>query len=176
MVESLNKVDNLKLEYIASLSENGLEQLLDGLVKKYYKAYVDGDVAKMESTMEFINDIKFMVEDKQFAFDEFINYCMLCNANFIIKTLFKHDIELKPYADVKIKSFGGILDRFANAYETNCYLFISGTDRINIRNLYDLCVADETLDGEIMAIVDALHESFVDKEKYKDELVGGAYE
>ena len=174
-MESSKNIGKIKYEHIINLSEQGLEQLLHNLVRKYYQAFIDGDVAKMESTMEFINDIKFIVEDKQFAFDEFVNYCMLCNANFIIKTLFKHDFELKPYIDVEIKSFGGILDRFANAYETNCYLFISGADRINIRNLYDLCKDDPTINGEIMAIVDALHESFVDKEKYQN-VVDGADE
>ena len=67
MVESLNKVDNLKMEYVATLSENGLEQLLDGLTKKYYQAYVVGDVDKMKSTLAFIKDVEMMVEDELYA-------------------------------------------------------------------------------------------------------------
>lgn len=175
MVDSLNKVDNLKMEYIASLSENGLELLLDSLTKKYYKAYVDGDADKMQSAMAFIKDIEMIVEDKLYSFDVFVNYCMLCNANIIIKAFCKSDVELLPYGVASINPQNSF-DNLISAFNNSKYAYIHGVDRINIRKLYDLCVADETLDGEIMAIVGALHDSFIDKEKYKDEINGGAYE
>ena len=173
-MESSKDIGNVKSDYVASLSEQGLEQLLQNLVRKYYKAFIDGDAAKMESTIEFINDIELIVEDNQFAFDEFVNYCMLCNANFIIKTLFKHDIDLKPYINMNIKRNDAI-KMFGKAFERNKYAFIHGVDRINIKNLYDLCKDDPTINDEIMAIADALHESFIDKEKHKNE-IGGADE
>lgn len=172
-MESSKDINNVKADYIANLSEQGLEQLLNNLIRKYYKAFMDGDVAKMESTMEFIQDIDLIVEDNQFAFDEFINYCMLINANFIIKTLFKHDIELKPYIDLNIKRNDAI-KTFGESFKRNKYAFIDGVDRINIRNLYDLCKDDQTINADIMVIVDALHDSFINKEKYKDEITGGA--
>lgn len=175
MVESLNKVDNLKMEYVATLSENGLEQLLDGLTKKYYQAYVVGDVDKMKSTLAFIKDVEMMVEDELYAFDSFVNYCMLCNANIIIKALCKSDVELKPYGDASIRTNTGV-DNLVKAFNSGKYSHINGADRMNIRNLYALCVADESIDEDIMELVNALNDSFIDKEKYKDELVGGAYE
>ena len=174
-MESSKQIGNVKADYVASLSEQGLEQLLQNLARKYYQAFVDGDAAKMESTMDFIKDIELIVDNNGYAFDGFINYCMLCNANFIIKTLFKHDIELNPYCDVSI-STKNVWSEFVDAFNSGKYSHINGADRINIRNLYQMCKDDPTINAEIMAIVDALHESFIDKEKYKDEFVGGADE
>ena len=169
-MESSKNVGKIKYDYIANLSEQGLEQLLQSLARKYYQAYVDGDIAKMESTMDFIKDIELIVEDKQFAFDEFLNYCMLCNANFIIKTLFKHDIELKPYFDASVGKKNA-WSNLVSAFNCGKYSHIDGVDRINVRKLYALCNADETIDAEIMDIVTALYDSFVDKERYKDEVL-----
>lgn len=173
-MESSKNIANVKAEYVASLSEQGLEHLLQNLVRKYYQAFIDGDVAKMESTMDFIKDIELIVEDKQFAFDEFLNYCMLCNANFIIKTLFKHDIELKPYFDASI-SKKNAWSNLVSAFNCGKYSHIDGVDRINIKNLHDLCKDDPTINAEILAIANALHDSFIEKEKHKNE-IGGADE
>lgn len=170
---NLNNIDNVKLDYIGTLSETGLEQLLDGLIKKYYQAYVDGDAEKMELTLSFIEDIDLILEDKLYSFDSFVNYCMLCNANIIIKTLFKNDIDLKPYHDASI-SKENAFDNLIKAFNNSKYSFIHGVDRINIKNLHQMCKEDPTINAEIMAIVDALHDSFIDKEKYKDEINGGA--
>ena len=173
-MESSKNIGNVKADYVASLSEKGLEQLLQNLVRKYYQAFMDNDVGKMQSTMEFIKDIELIVEDNQYSFDEFLNYCMLCNANFIIKTLFKYDIDLKPYCDASISAKNSF-DNLINAFRNSKSSFINGVDRINIRNLYDLCKDDPTINDEIMAIVDALNDSFIDKEKYQNG-VGGADE
>ena len=97
---NLNNIDNMKLDYIGTLSESGLEQLLQKLVRKYYQAFIDGDKSKMESTMDFINDVSLIVEDNHIVIDEYVNYCMLCNADFIIQTLFKNGLELKPFHDL----------------------------------------------------------------------------
>ena len=135
---NLNNIDNVKLDYIGTLSETGLEQLLDGLIKKYYQAYVDGDAEKMELTLSFIEDI-----------------------------------DLKPYHDASI-SKENAFDNLIKAFNNSKYSFIHGVDRINIKNLHQMCKEDPTINTEIMAIVDALHDSFIDKEKYKDEINGGA--
>jgi len=170
-MESLKKIDNLKMEYVQSLSEKGLEQLLDGLTKKYYQAFVDGNVDKMNSTLSFISDVEMIVEDELYSFDSYVNYCMLCNANIIIKALCNNGIDLKTYSDASIRTNTGV-DNLVKAFNSGKYSHINGVDRMNIRNLYDLCVADETLDEDIMAIVTALNDSFIDKEKYKDNGVG----
>lgn len=170
MVDIPKNIDNIKFDYIDNLSEQGLEQLLQNLSRKYYIAYVGGDVAKMESIMEFIKEIEFAIDNITFDFNGFVNYCMLCNANFIIQTLVKHDIELNPYANVPIKSNGG-LGAFGKAFERNKYAFIGSEDRINIKKLYGLCNADDSIDADIIAVVDALYCSFIDKEKHND--VGG---
>lgn len=167
MVDIPKNIDNIKFDYIENLSEQGLEQLLANLTKKYYIACVGGDDAKMNSTIEFIKEIDFAVNNVTLNFDGFVNYCMLCNANFIIKTLIKKDIELNPYANVSIRSNGG-LDAFGKAFERNKYAFITANDRINIKKLYELCNADESIDADIIAIVNALYCSFIDKEKHKD--------
>ena len=169
MVDIPKNIDNIKFDYIENLSEQGLEQLLQNLSKKYYIAYVGGDFAKMESIMEFIKEIDFTVDHGQYSIDNFINYCMLCNANFIIQTLVKHDIELNPYADLSIRT-NGTLDAFGKQFERNKYAFINSDDRINMKKLYGLCNADDSIDADILAVVDALYCSFIDKEKHKDEV------
>ena len=172
MATNLNNLDEVKLEYIETLSDNGLEQLIDGLSKRYYQAFIDGDVDRMNSTLSFIEDIDLIVEDKQYDFNCFVNYCMLCNANFIIKTIYKKDIELNPFYNPGMKKNDAI-KMFGKAFERNKYAFIGGADRIHIKNLHQMCKEDPTINAEIMAIVDALHESFIDKEKHKNE-IGGA--
>lgn len=172
---NLNNIDNVKLDYIGTLSESGLEQLLQKLVRKYYQAFIDGDKSKMESTMDFINDVSLIVEDNHIVIDEYVNYCMLCNADFIIQTLFKNGLELKPFHDLNIVQYDGF-ENLANAFKRNKYAFINGADRINIKDLHQMCKDDPTINAEIMAIVDALHESFIDKEKYQNEINGGGAE
>ena len=172
-MESSRNVSKIKYEHITNLSEQGLEQLLQSLARKYYQAFIDGDVAKFKSTIDFINEIELIVEDERFAFDSFVNYCMLCNANFIIKTIYKNGLDLKPYNDASIKTNTGV-DNLVKSFNNSKYSFIHGVDRINIKNLHQMCKEDPTINAEIMAIVDALHESFVDKEKHKDEKIGGA--
>lgn len=167
MVDIPKNIDNIKFDYIDNLSEQGLEQLLQNLSRKYYIAYVGGDVAKMDSIMEFIKEIEFAIDNITFDFNGFVNYCMLCNANFIIQTLVKHDIELNPYASVSIRSNGG-LDAFGKAFERNKYAFITANDRINIKKLYELCNDDDSISAEIMELVDALYSSFIEKEKHID--------
>lgn len=164
MVGIPNNVENIKFDYIENLSDQGLEQLLQNLSRKYYFAYVGGDVAKMDSIMAFIKEIDFAVDNVQFSFDSFVNYSMLCNANIIIKTLVKHDVELNPYANVSIRNNNG-LSAFGKAFERNKYAYIGNDDRINIKKLYELCNVDNTIDDDIIAIVNALYCSFIDKEK-----------
>jgi len=168
-MDSLKNVSDTKHDYIANLSEQGLEQLLQGLSRKYYQAYVNGDVDRVQSTLSFIKDVEMIVEDKQIAFDVFVNYCMLCNANFIIKTLFKNDIELKPYGDLSLRTNTAV-DNLTSAFKRNKYAFIDGSDRINIKNLYGMCVADESLDGDIMELVETIYNSFIDKENYRNDV------
>lgn len=162
-MESLKNIDNIKYEYVEQLSENGLAQLLDNLTKKYYQAYVDGDADKMNSTIDFINDIELIVEDKLFEFGDYMNYLMLTNAISIISIVFKNGLELKPYIDATLDKNDSVKS-FAKSFERNRYAFITGNDRINIKNLYEVCKADESLDSGIMDIVEKLYCSFIDKE------------
>ena len=171
MVESLKKIEEMKLQYVESLSEKGLEQLLDGLTKKYYQAFIDGDVDKMKSTLSFIKDVEMIVEDELYSFDCYVNYCMLVNANIIIKALCKSDVELSTYGDASIRTNTGV-DNLVKAFNSGKYSHINGVDRMNIKKLYELCVADETLDEDIMELANALNDSFIDKEKYNETGVG----
>lgn len=167
MVDIPKNIENIKFDYIENLSEQGLEQLLQNLSRKYYIAYIGGDVAKMESIMEFIKEIDFTIDNASLDFDGFVNYCMLCNANFFIQKLVKHDVELNPYVNLSIRSNSG-LDAFGKAFERNRYAYINSDDRMNMKKLYRLCNADESIDADILAVVDALYCSFIDKEKHED--------
>ena len=162
-MESLKNIENIKYEYVEQLSENGLAQLLDSLTKKYYQAFLDGDADKMNSTIDFIKDVELIVEDKLFEFGDYVNYLMLCNAFAIISIVFKNGLDLKPYMDATLDKNDNIKS-FAKSFERNRYAFITGNDRINIKNLYGMCKADESLNDGIMDIVETLYCSFIDKE------------
>ena len=167
-MESLKKVNDAKLDYIESLSETGLEQLLNTLIKKYYQAYLDNDVDKLQSTLSFIEDIELIVEDKGFDFGNYINYCLLCNAIFIIKTIFKQNVELKPYYDATIKKQSA-LDGLTNAFHSNKRSFVNGADKVRIKDLHEMCKHDPTINEDIMQLVDAIYDSFANL----DESNGG---
>lgn len=77
---NLNNLDEVKLEYIETLSDNGLEQLIDGLSKRYYQAFIDGDVDRMNSTLSFIEDIDLIDENSANA--DVMELCMLIDVDF----------------------------------------------------------------------------------------------
>lgn len=163
MVESLNKINQDKLEIIANLSIDGVMNLIDNMVKKYYLAYVDNNADKCKSTLTFIHDIVYMFEDDVDLLEQYVNYSMLNNANFIVATLFERDMELNPFVEVEVQSSDGF-NGLANAIKNSLNVKIDKVDKVNIKNLHDLCASDGTVSAEIVELVDALYSSFNKKD------------
>ena len=163
MVESLNKINQDKLEIIANLSITGVMNLIDNMVKKYYLAYVDNDADKCKSTFAFIHDVVYMFEDDVDLLEQYVNYSMLNNANFIVATLFERDMELNPFVEVEVQSSDGF-NGLANAIKNSLNLKIDNIDKVNIKNLHQMCNDDPTINAEIMELVDALYSSFNKKD------------
>ena len=163
MVESLNKINQDKLEIIANLSIDGVMNLIDNMVKKYYLAYVGNDADKCKSTLTFIHDIVYMFEDDVDLLEQYVNYSMLNNANFIVATLFERDMELNPFVEVEVQSSDGF-NGLANAIKNSLNMKIDNIDKVNIKNLHQMCKDDPTMNAEIMELVDALYSSFNKKD------------
>lgn len=163
MVESLNRINQDKLEVIANLSINGVMNLIDNVVKKYYLAYVDNDIAKCKSTLMFINDVVYMFEDDVDLLEQYVNYCMLKNANSIVATLFERDVKLNPFVEVDVASTGAFKN-LSQSIRDSLKVKIDKVDKLNIKNLHDLCSSDETVNAEIVELVDALYYSFNKKD------------
>lgn len=163
MVESLNRINQDKLEVIANLSINGVMNLIDNVVKKYYLAYVDNDIAKCKSTLMFINDVVYMFEDDVDLLEQYVNYSMLKNANSIVATLFERDVKLNPFVEVDVASTGAFKN-LSQSIRDSLKVKIDKVDKLNIKNLHDLCSSDETVNAEIVELVDALYYSFNKKD------------
>ena len=168
MVENYNKINQDKLEMIANLSINGVMNLIDNIVKKYYLAYVDNDVAKYNSTLNFINDVVYMFEDDVDLLEQYVNYSMLKNANFIVATLFERDMKLNPFVEVDVASTGAFKD-LSQSIRDSLKVKIDKVDKVNIKNLHGLCASDESVSAEIVELVDALYYSFNKKDGDADE-------
>ena len=168
MVESFNKINQDKLDVVADLSIDGVMNLIDNMVKKYYLAYVDNDVDKCKSALTFIHDVVYMFEDDVDLLEQYVNYSMLNNANFIVATLFEREMELNPFVEVEVQSSDGF-NGLAHAIRSSLNMKIDKVDKVNIMNLHQMCKDDPTINAEIVEIVDALYDSF-------NRIPGGATE
>ena len=167
-MESLKNIDNEKLEIISKWNKNELMVFIDKLTKRYYKAYVDNDVDKCKSTIAFIQDIVFMFEDDMVYLPQYINSCMLKNANFILRTIYKSDYDLEYYDEVEVESLVG-LNNLSSSIRRSLKMKIDKVDKVNLKNLHDMCVVGETVDENMVELVNALYDSFNSKD---DDYVG----
>lgn len=170
-MESLKSINQDKLEVIANLSIKGVMNLIDNIVKKYYLAYINNDADKCKSTLSFIHDIVYMFEDDVDLLEQYVNYCMLNNANFIVATLFERDIELNPFVEVEVQSNDGF-NGLKHAIRDSLNMKIDNVDKVNIKYLHDRCVVGGTIDEDILDSVTALYDSFNSKSDASDN-VGG---
>ena len=162
-MDNFNQIKQDELNVIANLSEDGLMHMLDKLSKKYYKAFMDNDVDKCKSTIAFIHDIVFMFEDDVNYLPQYINSCMLKNANFILKTIYKSDYDLEFYDEVEVESLVG-LNSLSSSIRRSLKMKIDKVDKVNLKNLHDMCVVGETVDENMVELVNALYDSFNSKD------------
>ena len=158
-MDNFNQIKQDELNVIANLSEDGLMHMLDKLSKKYYKAFMDNDVDKCKSTIAFIHDIVFMFEDDVNYLPQYINSCMLKNANFILKTIYKSDYDLEFYDEVEVESLVG-LNSLSSSIRRSLKMKIDKVDKVNLKNLHDMCVVGEIVDENMVELVNALYDSF----------------
>lgn len=159
MVESLKTINQDKLEIIANLSTDGVMNLIDNIVKKYYLAYVENDLDKCNSTLMFIHDVVYMFEDDVDLLEQYVNCSMLKNANIIIGALFERDVDLNPFVEVSVESHDGF-NGLAESIRNSLQMKIDKVDKVNIKNLHDMCVVGGTIDEDLVDIVNALYDSF----------------
>ncbi|MBR2651743.1 hypothetical protein IKD48_03050 [bacterium] len=167
-MESLNKINQEKLEVIAKLDENGVAMLIERTVKKYYHAYVYGDELKFNKAWNSLKEIIEMFEDDYLTIYDFINYCMCKYSNLIVENAIKRDFELYNPFHVEFQN-----DMYANTLSASIKrsldLRIDGVDKHNLRTLKEMCVAGETIDEDMVKLVDALCESFRVKKRQNFE-------
>ena len=163
-MESLNKLNQEKLQVVANLSEDGVAKLIDGTVKKYFHAYISGDELKFVKSWNALKELIVMFEDDYLTIYDYINYCMCKYSNLIVESVFKSDFELYAPFDVEFKN-----DIYANTLSASIKrsldLRIDSVDKVNLRNLKDICVVGATVDEDMVELVNALCESFKIKEK-----------
>ena len=167
-MESLNKLNQEKLEVIANLDEDGVAKLIDGTVRKYFHAYVNNDEIKVNKTWNSLKEIIAMFEDDYMTIYDYINYCMCKYSFLIVENTFKRDFKLYAPFEVEFKN-----DMYANTLSASIKrsldLRIDGVDKANLRNLKDACVVGATVDEDMVELVNALCESFKIKEKQNFE-------
>lgn len=161
-MESLKNINQEKLEIISKFNEKELMLLINNLSKKYYSHYVDGDIDKCKSTIAFIEDVVFMFEDDMKFIYEFVNYSLLKHANIVIKTLYRNnDYDLECY-DVDIEKVNPMYSLNASI-RNSMKLKIDNVDKVNIKNLHDIVANDESIDDNVVVLVNALYDSFLAK-------------
>lgn len=161
-MESLNKLNNEKLDVISKFNEQELMVLIDSLSKKYYSDYIDGNINKCKSTIALMNDVIFMFEDDMKFLHQYINFSFLKHANFIIKTIYKHDDVFNGF-EMDVESINPTYSLSASIRKS-FKVKIDKVDKVNIKHLHDLVVNDENMDDNVVELVNALYDSFLAKE------------
>lgn len=161
-MEYLHKINQEKLNIISNFNEQELMVLLDSLIKKYYSAYVYGDVDKCKSLISFIEDVIFMFEDDMEYLPQYINFRMLQHANSILKSVFKHDFDYAGY-EVAIESINPAYSLSASI-RNSFKVKIDKVDKVNIKNLHDMVANGDISDSNVAVLVNALYDSFLAKE------------
>lgn len=161
-MESLNKLNNEKLELISKFNEKELMLLIDRLAKKYYSDYLDGNDAKCKSTIGFIEDIVFMFEDDMDFLHQYINFSFLKHANIVIKTLYKNGDIFNGF-DLEVESIDPTFSLSASI-RNSFKVKIDKFDKVNIKHLHDIVVNDENMDDNVVELVNALYDSFLAKD------------
>ena len=166
-MNDIKQIKQKELEIIADSNKEEVMHIIDTLTSKYYLAYMDKDFATCKSYTSFIHDIIYMFEEDMQYLEQYTNYSMLQTANLILKTVFQKDYDLECYSDVEVKSTSG-LNNLANTIKKSQKMRINNVDKMNIKNLHDICAVDETIDENIVNIVDALYTSFNSKDTNND--------
>lgn len=169
-MDSYKKLNQEKMQLISNLSENGVAKLIDGTVKKYFNAYLNNDENNFNNTWIALKEIIVMFEDDYQTIYDYINYCMCKYAIMIVENTIKRDVEL--YAPFGVE-FGSDMNMnsFSASVKRSLALRVDGTDKLNLRNLKDMCVVGVTVDEDIVELVDALCESFNVKEQQNHERI-----
>lgn len=170
-MDSLKKLNQEKLQVIANLSEDSLAMLIDGTVRKYYLAYVNGDETNFNNAWNSLKEIIFMFQDEFDNIYVYINYCMVKYSNLIVKNSFKRDFELYAPFDVDFSNGSNSWNGLASMIRNTMDLRIDGADKVNLRNLKDMCVVGATVDEDMVELVNALCESFsIKQEQYHERI------
>ena len=170
-MESLNKLNNEKLDVISKFNANQLMILIDSLSKKYYSDYVDGNINKCKSTIALLDDIIFMFEDDMKFIKQYINFSMLKHANFVLKTIYKNDFGFDGF-EVDVESIDPTFSLSASIRKS-FKVKIDNVDKVNIKNLHDIVVNDDNMDDKVVELVNALYDSFLAKDNDDDSVDGG---
>ena len=170
-MDSFNKLNQKKLQAIANLSEDGLAILIDGTVKKYYHAYVNGDETKFNNAWNSLKEIIFMFKEDYNNIYDYINFCMVKYSNLIVKNSLKRDFELHAPFDVDFNNDSNAWNGLATMIRNSMDLRIDGADKVNLRNLKRMCVIGETIDEDMVELVNALSDSFnIKQEQYHESI------
>lgn len=162
-MSDITQIKQKELEIIADSNKEEVMHIIDTLTSKYYLAYMDKDFATCKSYISFIHDIIYMFEDDMQYLEQYTNFSMLQTANLILKTVFQKDYDLECYSDVEVKSTSGVRN-LANVIKESQKIKIDNVDKMNIKYLHDVCAVGETIDENIVDIVDALYTSFNSKD------------
>ena len=169
MIDPFKKLNQEKLQAIANLSEDGVAILIDGTVRKYYHAYVNGDETKFNNAWNSLKEIIYMFQDDYDNIHDYINFCMVKYSNLIVKNSLKRDFELYAPFDVNFSNDSNAWNSFAAMIRNSMDLRIDGVDKVNLRNLKSMCVIGETVDEDMVELVNALCDSFKIKQKQYHE-------
>ena len=170
-MDSLKKLNQEKLQYIANLSEDGVAMLIDGTVKKYYHAYVSGDEIKFNNAWNSLKEIIYIFQDEYDNIYDCINFCMVKYSNLIVKNSLKRDFELYAPVDVDFSKDSNAWNSLASMIKNSMDLRIDGVDKVNLRNLKRMCVIGETIDEDMVELVNALCDSFnIKQEQYHERI------
>lgn len=154
----LNKLKKEKIELLLNLSDDEIERYILSLSQSYYKAILEKD---SQSIANIIESLKLIIETFQYKcpdIDEFINYCLVRSSNAILKKVFDVDCALWIPNE---KSFAPDKNSLSYSLDASRMKFMN--DAQNIKELYDIVKADDSIDGRI---VEGISNLYIETKKY----------
>lgn len=154
----LSKLKREKVELLLDLSDEEIERYILFLSQSYYKAILEKDSQLIANIVESLKLIVETYEYKCPDIDEFINYCMINSSNKIFKKVFDVDCALWIPNE---KSFASDTNTLLYSLDASRMKFMN--DAQNIKELYDIVKADDSIDDRI---VEGISNLYIETKKY----------
>lgn len=156
-MSDIKELKNKKKDIILTLDEDEIEAYIFALTKKYYSFLIKGDISGLENIVNSLNDIVEISEFKYGDISDYINYCLVKSSNMLFRKVFDLNCRLWTSDDKSIASNNGF-NSLSYSIEKSRKRIIN--EECNVKELYDMILADENIDDVIVEKITGLYNAF----------------